>query len=620
MKHFLLLNQDPALRRSLERYVRARGADCASHPLGFRTSESGGEPTPSWVVNRYEEACSFIDGQLDDVGDFERDRVFAVVDFFDPLFRGNPDESLSIPFTFSSMALVGMLVLTYPEIHWILISSGECSICDRPGFKAIHDHNMLTIANVAELLDDALTGVMCPPEFDPTGLRRLVRGFFRPAVDYADIQKAIQGVGIVLDEEYSFASLVALATYRTGIPTRLISTERLARHWLGGQAAGDTARPYWPAGRDSGERIEISVEDVYVSFPDSSNHDWASLPERDKVLEGLAASRKRYLLTVGQGRGGGERIRWKSNLQYLRRDFRNRSGVIHKPVAGVHQLLRITGLKRPSGIRKRRGTDSCSDLGHSVEGRVALICENLLKRSSARLERARSVEAAIVAAVIAIDARALLASHAPTLALEAVALQHDAEVQAESSFIGIAHSLRIDLRIREIRKDCRRISRWFSRKTRLLNEINARLSIVDRIATRFASNNQADEAEECRGAARILRANYMACSSFSGVLTWPLRMYIAQCLRSLGRFLFALLAWFMVFAWYLFSYRHESPPKCPVETSILDTAYLFISGDVPPSSEACQQIPAGFMVFVCVIALIHTGLLVSHIYTMASRR
>ena len=70
-----------------------------------------------------------------------------------------------------------------------------------------------------------------------------------------------------------------------------------------------------------------------------------------------------------------------------------------------------------------------------------IIAEKLMERSRRLLKNSESVIDAIHAATLALEAKELLACKTPTKSLEALSLQHQAEVEAESMFYGVEYDL-----------------------------------------------------------------------------------------------------------------------------------------------------------------------------------
>ncbi len=104
---------------------------------------------------------------------------------------------------------------------------------------------------------------------------------------------------------------------------------------------------------------------------------------------------------------------------------------------------------------------SPKDISHSAPGRLLLIAEKLLDRSQKLLKGVQSVTDAIQAARLELEAKEILIGRTPTITLEALALQHQAEVEAECMFYGVEYDLNVDSRIKDIQKEIKSICEWF---------------------------------------------------------------------------------------------------------------------------------------------------------------
>ena len=543
-----------------------------------------------------------------------RGMVFVLADFnwksYIELSRKNPQWLLTME-DHQELIIVGMLILAFPEVTWLLNTcapEGEIPYFHRINYKWFRIGENLPVWNER----DSLPAAGCPAIFDPTSLRAWIRaGTGTQSKSFLSA-----GNAIVMEEEYNYAYLASLAAYRQDLRTFTITSAKTAA------ALSEMGK------QEYFDPLKVSMEDVYLSYTDSriKYNDLADLQTRDEIWRLGEKAKHRIFLTIGPGNDPEERRKWKKNLFYLKTK-KKKFHVELKPIAGLNRLIKVMNLHDDecpprffgsNVVRRKEATDE-----HAVDGRIGFLCNHLLRRAGRMLDNAKSVQEAVCAAVLAIDAQKLLANSAPTLNLEAIALKHEAEIVAESMFIGVSQDLDVRGRLREISQECRIIGRLFSSRTRSRSVLNARLTIADRLAKRLSDQNQYDEAESCRAEARILRANFLARSSFSGLLTWPFRWYIAQCMKSLPRFFLAVVGWIVFFTIMIVYQNHYQTDMLKNLLNAAESAvYVFftmnnINGVYPNN---VPQLPPILYTTLCIVSLIHIGLLISHIYTMASRR
>jgi len=154
---------------------------------------------------------------------------------------------------------------------------------------------------------------------------------------------------------------------------------------------------------------------------------------------------------------------------------------------------------------------------------------------------------AVHAAVLAIEAKEPLRYQTPTTTLEAIALQHEAEAVAESLFLGVEYNLDLKQRFREIESEVAVTSKWFHRSRSKRSLLNAQLTIVERLASRFRGLNQIEEEMVCLARARQLRFDFWIREKPWRWVLWPFLRYIAFALSSLPRFSAAVAGTILVF-------------------------------------------------------------------------
>ena len=135
----------------------------------------------------------------------------------------------------------------------------------------------------------------------------------------------------------------------------------------------------------------------------------------------------------------------------------------------------------------------------------------------------------------------------PATALEALALQHQAEIVAESMFYGIEYNLNVKNRFKDIEREVDAIGYWFNPKSAERSKINARLTIIANLAHTFRDLKQFEEEQECLAEARRLRLDFWLRQSLLHRVAWPIIKYIDFLMRSIGHFLLVVLFWIAFF-------------------------------------------------------------------------
>ncbi|MDQ7052311.1 MAG: hypothetical protein Q9P14_05270 [candidate division KSB1 bacterium] len=132
---------------------------------------------------------------------------------------------------------------------------------------------------------------------------------------------------------------------------------------------------------------------------------------------------------------------------------------------------------------------------------------------------------------MALEGKELLGNKTPTSALRALAIQHDAEITAESMFYGIEYNINVKERFREIEREVKSISRWFHRSSRKRSELNARLTIIENLAKRFRDLNQFEEEQQCLAEARKLRFEFWMRQggTFTAMTLGPICKIFSAC-------------------------------------------------------------------------------------------
>ena len=633
----LLILQDEHLLGSFQRALESR--------YGYRTvacrfpSKPELSQSPAWVADSFTKLCDWIDSQqATNSQDASLNGALAIIDLWDEdcdgLLGVQPLEEHQQPAT----ALAGLLVLAYPEIHWVFNTPDADTPGDGESEKWFREAHLLSSASDPLLRLTKLHDKGFVPLFDPTGLRRHLRNAVWQKMsanpDSWDKEEwpDRKSLAVSIDEEVNFAWFNALAAFRLGYRVQTITTWEGCRAWLSSED----------------QAIDLVFQDLYLNFADrpgdflavnsAFEEGWrhlSYLPFLDEQCSALKNVGYRVLVTVGHHRGGVHRSIWKQDKGY-RRARPGRTALVYKPVAGLYALLRSADLwdrrkSQPAFPRTfhwppdTRHSASDENLHHGSPGRILLVATRLLSRATSILQNCQRVQDAVCAAVLAIESKELLGGRTPTVSLEAIALQHHAEVVAESLFMGVEYNLALADRFAEIRSEVEATASWFHPSRFARSAVNARLFIVEMLASCFRDLNQLEEERECLAEARGLHFRFFTLTRPWLIVFWPILAYTAFVLRSLPRFLFAVFAWIVFFSIVYYVIPITPRPKDVIDCVEASTYFMFaqqlpqswqITKDHGLWSEAWEFILA-FQSGVCYSSL---GVLVSHLYMIVSRR
>jgi hypothetical protein len=228
---------------------------------------------------------------------------------------------------------------------------------------------------------------------------------------------------------------------------------------------------------------------------------------------------------------------------------------------------------------------------------------------------------------LALDAKELLGGRTPTLALRAIALQHEAEVAAESLFLGVQHNLDVRQRLEDIRSEVEFCSKWVHPSQRTRSVLNARLFIAEQLAKRYRDRNQIEEEAACLAEARKLRFDFWVRERSLRWLFWPFLRYIAFSLSSISRFIAVVVGWTVFFgASYYFLGLVAHKPSLGFWDAAISSTRLFFSGNAAADWETLRQgygwavLWKGWITFQSIVSFANLGLLLSHLYMLVSRR
>lgn len=624
----LVISYDPLAAR-LKEFVEQRyqrSADCFCLPRRLFDREP--EYDVDEYIRYYEGICRYLEENHSPAALRNFIVIFTLwaecqtFDKWNPLLYYRKERSRAHP----QELLLSWLVLTYPEIRWVFMNDA--------GKECQHTSQFHWISPELDL-SEILWHTACIPLFDPCGLRNKIREIIIRQVD-PEGQHVAFGIPLrpkqaaAIDEESNYVYMNAYAAYRFGYRSWGINSWKILESAMKGPQ----------------EEFDILLEDLYWSFSDSpidtSRYDdqfskaerhFSNLKYRDTVLPGFEKARWRILVTIGPHQSEPDKHRWLENKRYLK-TLASRVKILFKPFAGIFDLWKKAGLWNNSTQTPRQAdgfrwpplpkAPPGYEGSHSAPGRLLNIAQRLIRRANRILERPQSVADAIQAAVLALEAKELLAGRTPTTALEALELQHEAEIVAESMFLGIEYNLNVNDRFRDIEREVNFISRGFNPQTSKRSAINARLSIIEKLANRFRELNQFEEEHECLAEARWLRLNFWLRQRPVHWLAWPFVKYLDVILRSLGHFLVIVAIWIIFFT-LLYFFGKNGPYTLENLWHVFAESFGFFFTTEPMNngdnalfgSTPLWHLALGLQ---GLVAFSNLGLLLAHIYMIISRK
>lgn len=520
-------------------------------------------------------------------------------------------------------ALLGMLILTFPEIHWVFgVIGNDTSIID---LRAYHT------------LSSLLAKPRRDPLFDATGLRNSVRVSINNAIDDGNLPVR-KHTAAAIDEEVSYALFHAYAAYRFGYRADAV------RSWvLMGHLFSETAEKH---------EFDLLLEDVNLNFPDKPErthlstfaeykHDKDGQTGRAKHCPRLAQGEpSRFRIIVTSGHSGADAEKMRKNREFVEADKgRERCGYVLKPVGGIFDLWTQAKLFKRLPRRKEAGhriqpgyapgfywpppsTELAEESGgHSAPGKLMLIAQHLVRRADALRDFANTVDECIRGAVLATDALELLRYQTPTLALQALSLKHEFEVKAEVAFLGVGHHFDLTRRLDELECEVKTASRYFQKRRRRAAELDTLVSIGNRLMLVFREAGQFDEEQICLARVRAWHRKLKRIQERNPIdfVANGVMGYAEWLLASSTHFFSALVFWYiaLVGLWWWGGFQEKE--------GLLDCALsawkAFTVGESSFDS-AKVLLPEHFVLHIVASAagLFHFGVFISYLYSNVTRK
>jgi hypothetical protein len=525
-------------------------------------------------------------------------------------------------------SLFAMLVLAYPEVHWIFythekpekfVGLDATPQANQTDQRRIREWQTLSFWEGSDLSADSSLqkllecGRLNPCFlFDATGLRNYFHGKISDE-NKSHIVRQREGCAAAIDEEEPYAFLHGYLAYKLGHRVHLVTTEKMMAELF----------------KDDGQGalVELTFQDIFLNFPDEREPEGRSdLQKRFKErYKGLNRVNKHILVTVGHKHSES----YKSNLEFIREQGEKIKEVF-KPSGGMYNLLKDAGLlnrywknlkewiKRTAPPKEPEQPGGGS---HSAPGRLVVIAERLNNRAEKILQEAQTVQECILGATLALEASELLGYRTPTTALEAIALRHQLEVKAECMFYGVDYTIDVKSRLKEIEMEVKAVARWFHGSVKKRSLLNAQMSIITEIARIFREYGQFDEEQICLQRLRDLNRRWYFLTHPWFIPFWPLRWYVEKLVGSLPAFVTMVLAWpflFGVISSLMKAFKNSA------EWKFWDyVAYTYFTFFGLQPLEFSPKFPAEWKALAVLIVLtgfLHLGIFIAHLYTLIMRR
>lgn len=570
-------------------------------------------------------------------------------------------------------SLLAMLILAFPEVRWIfMVVNGRPQPEYNEEYEKETDNNKETEKSRTRRENwdkfqarhgaGSLTEPRSTPLFDGYGIRQWIRERMKhdsneKSTYDEEHMPSRPKLALILDDEICYARYLGLIAYTHGFRVHAVESWSETKH-----IAGENGL------LEKSEGFELSIEDWYLNFHDQTIHNMSDLDERIKELPALNPDKKlirRRFLTVGDRRNQenhSKRFKRRQQLRKLRLAERNQGSSVRrgeqkilKPASGIYAMWENMGLSRQwrrkversrySGLAEEynwpppRKYKTAQDSGnntsssHSSPGRLMQIAENLVSRATQLQENSNCVNDDIRGAVLATQALEILGCRTPTLSLEALGLKHVLETKASCRFPGVTYHVALNHRIKDMKSTLASIGQWLDHRRRDDFIINGESPILSRMVDILDQFGRFEEAEQCRVRLRTLHQKMQTSSDIRNgrifsLLVWPLRAYAELVLRSLGHFAVAVLIMLITFSFLFWAAGIcDDKPFADGFYGLFSGAHATISavftGELKNAHHnvtKLDEIRAVISWFATIIGFINLGLLISHFYTIFTRK
>lgn len=616
MAKYLILSENPAHAQLLQAHL----AELAITRVAVR--RMGPAPNGAGVAEEFEGVSDWLEAEMAEESDGWAPPAVTVLT--DLGGYGADAAEWSSPLRGGGWAQVlGLLVLAFPEIHWVFLPTTR----QRP--ENAEDWAQLSRLHVIDQPSD-LAGMVglrkagFSPLFDPAGLRNFIRRQLRNGPGGTPDSQVLgiplrEEQAAAVDDEAGYSFLHAYAAYRFGYRTHVVTTAELLRRLFAS---------------DSPFRMSLVFEDIFLNFPDEHPVEFSHLAHRagTGLCPKLEDVPRRIFVSIGLGS-----VHRDSNKAFVAaaRHAGKPYRIIHKPMAGVFNLWSEAGLVR-RGRRRAEQTgrgfvwppaESVHPAGtqaptHSAPGRLLRVAERLLRRAERMRDEIKSPMAAVYGAVLALDALELLADRTPTTGIHALTLKHYFEVKAECQFSGVQHHIIVEPRLEEIAREAKAISRWFDRGQRNSAALNAQMQIVNTLIGVFREYNQFDEEQECLARTRRLHHSLWIRQEPWRICLLPVLRYAELLLSRITNFFWAVAGWAVAFMgiFYLLSrirgHRVEAAAGQGPDVFAQAMGSLLGQELLGPPNLLWQLTTIAAVL----VGIAHFGLLTAHLYSLTARK
>jgi hypothetical protein len=522
----------------------------------------------------------------------------------------------------SGGGLISLLAMSFPEIYYFFlmpvvdITNDEC--LDREIFE--HFHVLLSKKtlllekqelNLTRSVESFLHGYT--PLFDPSGLRHFIIKKTLEQLNGAEENGKIRRPffckrtekALVVDEELSYSYLHSYVAYKFGHRAMMVATKKLL------DIIKDECNDL---------QFSRSFEDICLSFPDAALECEKSqqhlLSARDKLYNFFKNIPRRIFVTIG------EHGKVKTGNRAYRQELKDKPDfkfykMLYKPYAGIFNLQKEARLKK--GKKKVMRSEDIQ-AGHSQPGRLGLIADILIDRSSRVLAQVKNSNDAVYAAMLALQAQEILGGRTATESIKAVSLKHQAEATAECMFYGVEHNFDVKRRFEEIHEELGIIGKWFGKSKRDIMIFNSELNIINELARVFRQYSQFDEEQDCLEKVRSLnRKIYRKRNKFWGWLISPIRWYFEFLVGSLPRFMAAIVFWPTLFTFIYYFISADQVKPDALKNAFIYSINSFFALQVTTNGNNFPYCPL-LSIITILLGFFHLGIFISHLYTIVSRR
>lgn len=481
------------------------------------------------------------------------------------LFDLGPEEggSWEVSNMWSERGLAAQLLMSYPEVYFVFLRKEESADTLPFGLgaadkKIIRLHHFATadrLHELVELIQHHARGFRTI--FDATGLRSLVKHQLLEKVGtevskiYQPLSKSRQEhAAAAADEEGAFVYLNGYVAYQAGFCTWLLNTRAEFNRLLcrqksqdGGDDGAGRRAPKCISRVAGPQTFNVILSDWDLAFPDlqGSDTDQPLLltpglfddSERLILITSFSDQTQQTLLTKQKGfreskpYGGIFKLltaRPPQGENPLATRYEEIWAEIIKDGPGAATITREETGEAPAapggdskeaagpGAARKTDNEVSRASHHSAPHARSVVANRLISRAKRlRAAGALCTEDAVQMALIAGEAKEILGGMSRTTAYEAVALQNDAEVSAEVSFLGM--SARIDVAQRLVKLDQEgRVVEHTLRSAALAGgqsenlearreseeaHLNFMLQAVKNLRMRFSEHEQIEAAEAC---------------------------------------------------------------------------------------------------------------------------